>query len=554
MTIDQGALTETAEELYESAPCGYLSTLPDGTIIRANQTFLTWIGMERQDLVGHRGFQDLLGIGGRIFYDTHFAPLLRMQGFVNEIAFDLTCADGRKLPVLANTVQKLDAAGRPMVHRITLFNATDRRKYERELLLARQKAEQATEELRRLNETLEERVAQEVAERMKAEEALRQAQKMEAVGQLTGGIAHDFNNLLTIIVGNIELLQRRLPDGHERLQRAADHAMEATRRAATLTQRLLAFSRRQPLDPKPVDANKLVAGMSELLRRTLGETVVLETVLAGGLWRTQADPNQLENAIVNLAVNARDAMPNGGKLTIETANTRLDEAYVEALAEPVPPGQYVQVSVSDTGTGMDKATMEKVFEPFFTTKAAGKGTGLGLSQIYGFVRQSNGHVRIYSELGEGTTIKIYLPRLIGSDQEPAEALAKRPAMVKGAGETILVVEDERDLRTYAVEALRDLGYRVLEAADGREALAAVEQHPEIALLFTDVVLAGGMNGRALADEVTRRKPGLPVLYTTGYTANAIVHHGRLDVGTHLIGKPFTYAELAAKVRRMLDGA
>jgi PAS domain S-box-containing protein len=554
VTIDQDTLIETAEELYESAPCGYLSTLPDGTIVRANQTFLTWIGMERQELVGHKCFQDLLSIGGKIFYDTHFAPLLRMQGFVNEIAFDLTCADGRQLPVLANTVQKLDAADRPMVHRITLFNATDRRKYERELLIARQKAEQATEELKRLNETLEQRVVEEVAERMKAEEALRQAQKMEAVGQLTGGIAHDFNNLLTIIVGNIELIQRRLPEGNERIQRAADHAMEATRRAATLTQRLLAFSRRQPLDPKPIDANKLVAGMSELLRRTLGETVVLETVLAGGLWRTQADPNQLENAIVNLAVNARDAMPNGGKLTIETANARLDEAYVGALAEPVPPGQYVQVSVSDTGTGMDKATMERVFEPFFTTKEAGKGTGLGLSQVYGFVRQSNGHIRIYSELGEGTTIKIYLPRLIGSDEEPAEMPSQTPAVVKGSGETILVVEDEPSLRAYSVEALRDLGYRVLEAADGKSALAVVEQHADIQLLFTDVVLTGGMNGRALAEEVSRRRPEVPVLYTTGYTANAIVHHGRLDPGMHLIGKPFTYAELAVKVRRMLDGA
>jgi PAS domain S-box-containing protein len=550
--MDPGSLIETAEELYESAPCGYLSTLPDGTIIRANQTLLTWIGLERQALLGHKCFQDLLSIGGKIFYDTHFAPLLRMQGFVNEIAFDLTCADGRRLPVLANTVQKLDATGRPMVHRITLFNATDRRTYERELLLARRKAEQATAELRHLNETLEQRVAQEVAERMKAEEALRQSQKMEAVGQLTGGIAHDFNNLLTIIVGNIELLQRRLPEGNERLLRAADYAMQATRRAATLTQRLLAFSRQQPLDPKPIDANKLVAGMSDLLWRTLGETVVLETVLAGGLWRTQADPNQLENAILNLAVNARDAMPDGGKLTIETVNAHLDEAYVEALTEPVPPGQYVLVAVSDTGTGMSKATMEKVFEPFFTTKEVGKGTGLGLSQVYGFVRQSDGHVRIYSEPGEGTTVKIYLPRLVGPEREPAEMPVKSPVMVRGGGETILVVEDERDLRAYTTEVLRDLGYRVLEAADGKEALRVVERHPEIGLLFTDVVLAGGMNGRVLADEIIRRKPGLLVLFTTGYTANAIVHQGRLDPGMQLIGKPFTYAELAVKVRRMLD--
>jgi PAS domain S-box-containing protein len=552
VSIDPKALMESLEELYESAPCGYLSTLPDGTIIRANQTFLTWMGMERQDLVGHKCFQDLLSIGGRIFYDTHFAPLLRMQGFVNEIAFDLTCTDGRSLPVLANTVQKRDAAGHPVVNRITLFNATDRRKYERELLLARQKAEQATAELKRLNETLEERVAHEVAERLKAEEAMRQSQKMEAIGQLTGGIAHDFNNLLTIIVGNIELMQRRLPEEADRLRRAADHAMDATRRAATLTHRLLAFSRRQPLDPKPIDVNKLVAGMSDLLRRTLGEVVMLETVLAGGLWRSQADPNQLENAILNLAVNARDAMPDGGKLTIETANAHLDEAYVGVLIEPVPAGQYVLVAVSDTGTGMDRVTMDRVFEPFFTTKEVGKGTGLGLSQVYGFVRQSNGHVRIYSEVGEGTTIKLYLPRLIGSSEEAPERPARNPATVQGSGETILVVEDEPDLRAYTIEALCDLGYRVLEAADGREALEIVRKHSEIKLLFTDVVLRGGMNGGAIAEEVRRLRPGLPVLFTTGYTSNAIVHQSRLDPGVHLIGKPFTYAELAAKVRRMLD--
>jgi PAS domain S-box-containing protein len=422
VTIDQKALMETVEELYENAPCGYLSTLPDGTIVRANQSLLSWIGVSRQDLIGHKRFQDLVTVGGRIFYETHFAPLLQMQGFVSEIAFDITCADGQQLPVLVNAVEKRDAAGRPLVHRITVFNATDRRTYERELLAARRTAERSAEELSQLNEHLEERVALEVAERLKAEEALRQSQKMEAVGQLTGGIAHDFNNLLTIIVGNIELLQRRLPEDAGRLRRAADGAMQGARRAAALTQRLLAFSRRQPLDPKSIDSNKLVAEMSELLRRTLDETVVLETVLAGGLWRTQADPNQLENAILNLAVNARDAMPGGGKLTIETANARLDDASVEALAEPLPAGQYVLIAISDTGTGMDKATMEKVFEPFFTTKEAGKGTGLGLSQVHGFVRQSNGHVRIQSELGAGTTIKIYLPRLIGAGDDTVETL------------------------------------------------------------------------------------------------------------------------------------
>ncbi|HUR19172.1 MAG TPA: ATP-binding protein [Vicinamibacterales bacterium] len=551
MSVDPKQLIETAEELYEDAPCGYLSTLPDGRIVRANQTILNWLGHRREDLTG-RQVQDLLSGGGRIFYDTHFGPLLHIQGFVHEIAFDMKCVDGRELPVLVNIAQKRDADGQPVVNRITVFNATDRRKYERELLQARRRAEEVTQEIRRLNETLEERVALEVSERMKAEEALRQAQKMEAVGQLTGGIAHDFNNLLTIVIGNIELLQRRLPEDAGRLRRAADHAMQGARRAATLTQRLLAFSRRQALDPRPIDPNQLVQGMSELLRRALGETVVLETVLAGGLWRTTADPNQLENAILNLAVNARDAMPSGGKLTIETANTSLDEHYVEALAEPVPPGQYVLISVSDTGTGMDKATMDRVFEPFFTTKEAGKGTGLGLSQVYGFVRQSNGHARIYSELGQGTAVKIYLPRLLGADSGTIPAPSGMTTASLGEGETILVVEDEHNLRHFTTETLRELGYVVLEAPDGHAALDVVHRHPEIALLFTDVVLGGGMNGRALADEVRRRRPNVRVLFTTGYTSNAIVHHGRLDPGVQLVGKPFTYVELASKVRSVLD--
>jgi PAS domain S-box-containing protein len=551
--IDQRELIETAEELYENAPCGYLSTLPDGTIVRVNQTLLDWTAFGRQDLVGYH-FQDLLSVGGRVFYDTHFGPLLHMQGFVNEIAFDLRCADGQTLPVLVNATQKRDAAGHPLVHRITAFNATDRRKYERELLLARQKAEEVARELRHFTESLEQRVVMEVSKRSKAEEALRQAQKMEAVGQLTGGIAHDFNNLLTIVIGNIEILQRHLPDGSARLRRAAESAMQGARRAATLTQRLLAFSRRQPLDPKPIDVNKLVAEMSELLRRTLGETVRLETVLAGGLWRTQTDPNQLENAIVNLAVNARDAMPNGGKLTIETANAHLDEAYVEALAESLPPGQFVLVAVSDTGSGMDKETMLRVFEPFFTTKEAGKGTGLGLSQVYGFVRQSDGHVRIYSEPGEGTTVKVYLPRLVGGEDAVANAPATGTSAPRGDGETILVVEDEHELRHYTTETLRELGYTVLEAPDGQGALDILHRHPEVHLLFTDVVLSSGMNGRMLADEAVRRHANLKVLFTTGYTSNAIVHHGRLDPGVQLIGKPFTYLQLAAKVRALLNGS
>ncbi|HKH97118.1 MAG TPA: ATP-binding protein [Beijerinckiaceae bacterium] len=554
MNIDESIAGESAEELYESAPCGYLSTLPDGRIVRVNQTFLKWTGYSRDKLTAAR-FVDLLNVPGRIFHETHYAPLLEMQGFAHEIAFDVVCADGTILPVLVNTSQTRDRSGTPTLRRTTVFNATERRRYERELLEARRKAEKAASDLRLLNDTLAERVEAEVAERVKAEEALRQAQKMEAVGQLTGGIAHDFNNLLTIITGNLELLSRHLPDDASRLRRLAEAAMQGAHRAATLTQRLLAFSRRQPLDPKPVDPNKLVASITDMLRRTLGETVALETVLAGGLWQTRVDGNQLENALVNLAVNARDAMPAGGKLTIETANASLDDAYVAGVPEPVPAGQYVLLAVSDTGSGMDKPTLERVFEPFFTTKEPGRGTGLGLSQVYGFVRQSGGHVRIYSEVGHGTTVKLYLPRLTGTVEDAGET--GRPtmhALARGEGETILVVEDEEELRAFSAEALRELGYRVVEADDARNALRALDEAAPIELLFTDVVLPGGVNGRELADEVVRRSPRTRVLFTTGYTKNAIVHHGRLDPGVHLLGKPFTYGELASKVRILLDGA
>jgi PAS domain S-box-containing protein len=387
------------------------------------------------------------------------------------------------------------------------------------------------------------------------EDQLRQAQKMEAVGQLTGGVAHDFNNLLQIVVGNLELLNRNLPADAVRQRRNVDNAMSGARRAVTLTQRLLAFSRRQPLDPRPVAVNKLVAGMSELLSRALGETVAIETVLAGGLWRVEVDPNQLENAVLNLAVNARDAMPDGGKLTIETANTRLDESYVQQNLE-VAPGQYVVICVSDTGEGMNKDVASRVFEPFFTTKEVGKGTGLGLSQVYGFVKQSGGHLKIYSEQGDsdsrGTTVKIYLPRYLGPGDEEVET-PEAEAPEGGPEETILVVEDDADVRAYTVEVLRELGYRVLEAEDAHAALRLLRDAAvPCDLLFTDVVLPGGMNGEELAQQAHTARPGLKVLFTTGYARNAIVHQGRLDPGVRLITKPFTYADLAARVRDVLD--
>ncbi|MCW5623518.1 MAG: response regulator, partial [Burkholderiales bacterium] len=404
--------------------------------------------------------------------------------------------------------------------------------------------------LRDLNDSLEQRVAEEVAERLKTEEALRQAQKMEAVGQLTGGIAHDFNNMLAVVIGSLDLLSRRFVADDARAKRYVDAAKDGAKRAAQLTQRLLAFSRQQPLRPEPVDANKLVAGMSDLLHHSLGGAIRLETVLAGGLWRVHADPNQLESVILNLAVNGRDAMAEGGRLTIETANSHLDQRYA-AEHIGLPAGQYVLIAVSDTGSGMSPEIVAKAFDPFFTTKEVGRGTGLGLSQVYGFVKQSGGHVKIYSEVGEGTVVKVYLPRLIGAPSEDAEPEAESEVPLGDQREVVLVVEDEPAVRQLSVDALVELGYRVLEADGAAAALKLIDAHPEIALLFTDVVMPE-VNGRKLADEALKRRPDLKVLFTTGYTQNAVVHNGVLDPGVELIGKPFTIEELAARVREVLD--
>jgi CheY-like chemotaxis protein len=372
------------------------------------------------------------------------------------------------------------------------------------------------------------------------------------MGQLTGGIAHDFNNLLQVIIGNLEILQRRKLLGSDDARRMVDSALRGAARASTLTQRLLAFARRQPLNPKPIDVNKLVTGMSELLHRTLGESIRIETVLAGGIWRVAADANQVENALLNLAVNARDAMPSGGRLTIETANAFLDDAY--AGANDIRAGQYVVVAVSDTGMGMPKDVLQKAFEPFFTTKDVGKGSGLGLSQVYGFIKQSDGHAKIYSEPGQGTTIKLYLPRL-ASDADAGDTVVEPQRHPEGRSDLrVLVVEDDEDVRAHAVAILRELGYSVVEAADGPSALRVLESEPGVRLLFTDIGLPEGLNGRQLADEALRRRPELRVLYTTGYARNAIVHQGRLDPGVELITKPFTYAALASKVHAMFERA
>jgi PAS domain S-box-containing protein len=378
--------------------------------------------------------------------------------------------------------------------------------------------------------------------------ALAQAQKMEAVGHLTGGVAHDFNNLLTAIQGSIELVMRRAGRLDPETERLLGPATSAAERGAALTHRLLAFSRQQTLAPEHIDINRHVAGISELLRRTLGEAIAIETVLAGGLWRCLVDPNQLESALVNLAVNARDAMPDGGKLTIETGNTYLDEEYA-ATHEEVSSGQYVLLAVSDTGTGMSPETMARALEPFFTTKASGRGTGLGLSQIYGFVKQSGGHIKLYSELGQGTTVKIYLPRSL-SGAMPERVPERSASIPTGNGETVLLVEDDVDVREFGASALAHLGYRVLEAVDASTALDLLVEHSEVTLLLTDVGLPG-LNGRQLADEARRRLPNLKVVYTTGYARNAIVHHGVLDAGVDLLAKPFTSEGLGRKLQEVL---
>jgi PAS domain S-box-containing protein len=395
------------------------------------------------------------------------------------------------------------------------------------------------------------KVTRDLTERRANEQRLRQAQKMEAVGQLTGGVAHDFNNLLTVVIGNIENMRRRLEERPDpALERLANAALHGAQRGALLVHRLLAFSRSQPLQPRVLSVNTLVAGMSEMLRRTLGETIQIETVLAGGIWPIFCDATELESALLNLAINARDAMPDGGQLTIETANVFLDEIY--ARDTEVASGQYVGIFVSDTGIGMPADVIAKAFDPFFTTKEPGVGTGLGLSQVYGFVRQSGGHVKIYSEVGAGTTLKLYMSRHVDADAAVPERsdVAETPS---GRGETILVVEDDADVRPFVVETLQELGYKVVVAADGAEGLRLLDARREIAALLTDVGLPGGMNGRQLADEAKRRRSGLKVLYMSGYARNAIVHQGRLDPGVELLMKPFTFATLGMRIRRLLDG-
>src|ERR1700722_13108463 len=393
------------------------------------------------------------------------------------------------------------------------------------------------------------KITRDITERKNAEreleearEALFQSQKMEAVGQLTGGVAHDFNNLLTVIIGGMDAIARSKPTDL-RIRRALEMSRHAGDRAAALTSRLLAFSRKQALEPTPSDLNALVRDMADLLHRTLGEQIELESVLSPRLWTVEIDQNQLESAVLNLAVNARDAMPTGGKLTIETQNTFLDESYTATDAE-VRPGQYVLLSVSDTGSGMSKSTLARVFAPFFTTKEPGRGTGLGLSMVYGFVKQSGGHVTIYSEEREVTTVNLYFPRHLSSKETVIEDVSE-PEYPSAGDEVVLVVEDNPEVRAFSVMSLTELGYRVLQAADAEAALSILRTDQRVDLVFTDVVLPG-QSGRVLTDESAIVRSGLKVLFTTGYSRNAIVHHGRLDAGVRLLQKPFTFNQLASR--------
>ncbi|WP_315760163.1 PAS domain-containing protein [Sphingomonas sp. Y38-1Y] len=521
----------------------------DGFSIRGD-----WAAPETTSIVGHYSLRDF---GERAVETLHAGQPLVIADNGVELP-EAAAATFRAIGITATICMPLVKGGR-LTALMAIHDRVRRDWTEEELGLIAAVTERSWAHIERvrinkdladLAASLEARVTERTRELLAAEDALRQAQKMEAVGQLTGGIAHDFNNLLTIVIGSVDIARRALSTGDSmRATRAMGNAQKGAERAAALTQRLLAFSRRQPLDPKPLDVGQLVAGMSDLVARALGETVALEVSGDPNLWRTEADPNQLENAILNLAVNARDAMPDGGRLTIETRNAWVEEG--DTAAE-IAPGQYVLVAITDTGHGMDRDTVTRVFEPFFTTKEVGRGTGLGLSQVYGFVKQSGGHVKLFSEAGIGTTVRLYLPRLMREAEVAGDEPTTIAALPSHREETIMVVEDDDDVRAYTVEVLRELGYRVLEAHDGTSALRLIERREtEVDLMFTDVVMPG-MSGAELVNRAHAINPGLKVLYASGYTRNAIMQGGRLEPGVELIAKPFTYESLARKVREVLE--
>ncbi|EWY40475.1 histidine kinase [Skermanella stibiiresistens SB22] len=535
---------ERLHSLFTQAP-GFIAVLsgPDHVFDLANDAYYDLIG--RRDILGkpiHEALPEIEGQGFHELLDRVFESrqafvgrdmrlLLRpdpdsppAEFFLDFVYQPVLRADGGVLGIF---VQGHDVTNRKRAQDELLRYQTDLEALVRERTLALEKSE---------------------AERAQAEAALRQAQRLEAIGKLTGGVAHDFNNLLQVIGSNLDLLHHDLPADPATTTRRLDSAMGAVQRGARLASQLLAFARKQPLEPRPVSLGRLLRGMDDLLRRALGDEVEVETVIAGGLWSMLADPSQVENVILNLAINARDAMDGSGRLTLEAGNAMLDDFY--ALRHPeVTAGQYVMLGVSDTGCGMSAEVMERAFEPFFTTKPEGKGTGMGLAMVHGFVKQSGGHVKIYSEVGHGTTVKIYLPRSHQVAEEPVTD--PRTGPVAGGTETILVVEDDPQVRAATVEILTGLGYRVLQAGDAQSALAVIRSGVLVDLLFTDVVMPGTLRSPELARRARETLPDLAVLFTSGYTENAIVHGGRLDPGVHLLSKPYRREDLARKIRHLL---
>ena len=524
---------EKFRSFAQAAPNMFWTATPEGDVDYANDQTYLYAGWPLGSLDGAK-WEEMLHPDDRAGVRKRWGDALR-TGELYQVEFRLRRHDGVYRWHLARAVPIRDAEAR--VRRWVGAN-TD---------IQDQKELAAT--LADVNAKLEDRVAERTRQLMDVEEALRQSQKMEAVGQLTGGIAHDFNNLLQAISGSLDRVRRLIAEDRlNEVERFLKAAEEGASRAAALTHRLLAFSRRQTLDPRPTDVNQLVAGMADLVTRTAGPAIAVEVVGAPGLWTTRIDVSQLENALLNLCINARDAMPQGGRLIVETANRTRDAQA--AQGRDTPPGEYVSLCVTDTGVGMSKAVIERAFDPFFTTKPLGQGTGLGLSMIYGFVRQSGGQVRIYSEVGQGTSVTLFLPRHLG-EAESAQRRDPGP-MERGAGETVLVVDDEAHVRMLVAEALSENAYRTLEAQDGRTAMEVLRTAAPIDLLVTDVGLPGGMNGRQLADAAREMRPGLKILFITGYAENAVVGAGHLPAGMAVLVKPFTMASLSAKIRDILQ--
>jgi hypothetical protein len=547
--LAQKAIERRARELIEAAPDAIVVVDQAGRIVLVNAQTEELFGYRREELLGQM-IEMLVPESARREHvakrDQFIAqPSVRPMGTGLDLAGQRK--DGSRVPIEISLSPLHTDIG--VLVSAAIRDITERREAQQALHEARAELElrvrERTAELEQANAALQ----VEVADRHAAEHALHQAQKMEAVGQLTGGVAHDFNNLLTVVMGNLQLLARRI-QGDPLADELIKSALKAAKRGADLNRTLLAFSRRQRLAPVPVDFNEMIAGMASLLRRSLGEQVNIVVAEAAHLPRAMADVTQLESALLNLAVNSRDAMPLGGTLTIETAAVQLDEHYA-ALEADVNPGPYVMLAVSDTGTGMPQDVAARAFEPFFTTKETGKGSGLGLAMVYGFVKQSGGHVKIYSEPGMGTTVKLFLPQ-IANPADLAAAPVDAPAPQPTGRETILVVEDEEDVRHLVCNLLSALGYRILAASCGKAALTILDAEPDVDMLFTDVVLPGGMNGPEIARQAQLRRIGLKVLYTSGYTGNAIQQLEAMGSEIRLISKPYAIEDLAQTVRDTLD--